>query len=186
VELRLSAKVHDTGSPIKEIGSKDLLAELGNPSTLPQLRTALRDRYGDTVVAEAFKKLRIRTFEEFRKRGARFLKIIAEQAPPYDPNDPANVRTYPLCICIRLEPLLRLSETMRTAKFCRNLLENERDHREIFDGVQIKRPYVFLVLFPESTATDNVIPGLSAAELKTQTQSLFDTEEMVAWFIANS
>jgi hypothetical protein len=185
LELRLAAKVDAKAAPLKEIVVSDLLETLGNPTNLTQLRNALRARYGDSVVAAAFERLKITSFEEFRRRGARFVQFVSEPPPPFDPADPATARSYALCACLVAEAQLDLTDALRNAKLVRSLLENERQHRELFDGGEVKRPYVLVVLFPESAAQGGGFPGLTPEQVRTRTRELFAAEEMVAHFVAD-
>lgn len=185
LEVRLTAIIDPKTARLKEITAGDLLVELGGPKNLVELRTALTQRYGPTVVEAAFAQLRITSFEEFRRRGARLMKFLAEPVAPFNADDPANARSYTLLLCLLAQDQFVLAEALRAAKLGRSVLENERQHRELFEDGEIKQPYVFVVLFPEGAVVPDLIPGLTADQVRTRTRELFAAEEMVAHFVAD-
>jgi hypothetical protein len=185
LELRLAAKVDPRRAPVREIVVTDLLEDLGNPATLAQLRTALQDRYGASVVAAAFDALRITSLADFRDRAPRFVRFLTDPPAPFDPLDPANSRTFPLCVCLRGEDELHVVENLRAAKLSRSVLEHERQHAETFDGGEIRRPYAFVTVYPDAAVDGESIPGLTAAQAQQRVRELFAAEEMAAHFVAD-
>jgi hypothetical protein len=183
LEARLSATVRPLAGEGGTIKVHDLLAELGDPSDLSELRNALADKYGESAVDAIFKTLGITTFEEFRDRGSRFISLASEAPPPFDPQDPANTHHFRLPMCFRFEEDLSLLSALNMAKLCRSVLEHERQHREEESEAEVRRPYAFVVVFPDSAAVDGLIPGATAADIKASTRQLFAAEEMVAHFM---
>jgi hypothetical protein len=101
---------------------------------------------------------------------------------PYDPNDPQNVRTFSVNVCIRLQSELDILASVRNAKLCRSILENHRDSAENFEGGQINTPYAFAVIFPDDVVANDSIPGLNAQQAKAAIKDLFASERMIAHF----
>ncbi len=183
-QVVVAAIIEDRFTKVRQITATDLLADLGNPGTLAALRAALVARFGAFAAERTIEALRIDSIEELRQRGALSLKIESETPPPFDPTDPANRRELPLDLCLQVVPGLDITLALRTAKLDRALLEEEeRRPGEVAPGIERRRPSVFLVLFPDSAAVDNAIPGLTAAQIKTQTRNLFTREEMAAHFV---
>jgi hypothetical protein len=87
---------------------------------------------------------------------------------------------------VKFQPELNVAEALQTAKLCRSILENERDFAKSFEGVEVKMPYVFVTIFPESVAVDNAIPGLNANQIKQGVQDLFTAEGMLARFLTEA
>jgi hypothetical protein len=182
LEVLLLTKFHKQGSPIERIATNDLIAELGGVDSLAELRNKLAERYSESVVEAFLKKLKIASVEEFKKNANLFIEFFYQEPPAFDPDDPQNSKTFRLNICVKLQSELNLMESLQTAKLCRSILENERDFAETFEGGEIKMPYVFLTIFPESVAVDNAIPGLNATQIQQGVKALFATEGMLAHF----
>lgn len=185
LEVQIKATIDPRTARLEQITAADLLTALGGPQSLAELRTALDARYGTAVAAAAFEALHITSFEEFRRRGSRLLELRSGPVAPFDPADPANARAYTLLVCLVAADQLLLAEVLRGAKLGRSMLEHERQHRELFEDGEVKRPYVFVVLFPEDAAQGDLLPGLSAAEVRERTRALFAAEEMAAHFTAD-
>lgn len=182
VPIDLDAVVEDRATPVRQITAQDLLTELGNPATLPDLRAALTARYGADVTGRLLDALHVVSIEELRGRGLT-LTIESEPAPPFDLLDPANRRRFPLTLCLSVVPQLEPAAALREAKVRRVLISEQQPAADEVAGAELLQPYVFLVLFPDSAAVDNAIPGLTAAEIRTQVRDLFAREEMVAHFL---
>ena len=183
LEIILSAKVHQQRAPIERVTARDLIEELGGVGSLAELRTKLGERYPQSIVEAFFEKLKISTLEEFKQKGNLFLETVFQTPPPFDPNDPKNLRNFRVNVCVKFQPELNITEVLQAAKLCRSILENERDFAKSFEGVEVKRPYVFVTIFPESVAVDNAIPGLNADQIKQGVQDLFTAEGMLARFL---
>jgi hypothetical protein len=181
LELLLNAKVHSTASPIEKITTKRLLDELDPVNTIPQLRAALTARYSPDVVNAFFTKTRITTIEDFKRRGNLFLEFVYKEAPPFDPNDPANSRTFRANVCLQFQAEAKIVEALQSAKLCRSILEGEAS-AEILDEAEVKTPFAFVVVFPDTSIGNDFFPGLSAAQTKTRIKSIFEAENMVAHF----
>lgn len=184
IEIVVTATIEDRATRVRQITATDLLTELGNPANMVALRAALVAQYGAFVADHAIEKLHIESVEELARRGALSFRIESEPAPPFDPDDPANRRELPLQFCIKVVPQLDPVVALRDAKLCRLLIEEERRSPETVGGAEVRRPFLFLALFADSAAADNAIPGLTAAQIKTQVRDLFNREEMVAHFVA--
>lgn len=186
LELRVSAVVESRASRLEGIRPRDLMAELGEPTSLEELRAALEAEFGESVTRAFFDTLRITTFEEFTRRPKVFLEFVAEALPPFDPADPAHQRSFPLLVCLKVEPTLDIGDALRRARLCRGLLEHERQHVETYGDAEVRCPYAFISLFPESAATDTAIPGHTSAQVMSETRSLFAAEQMAAHFLTGA
>jgi hypothetical protein len=186
LEVVLSVKVHQQGASIERVTTRDLIEELEGVDSLAQLRTKLGERYSESIVEAFFKKLKINTLEEFKQKGNLFLETLFQTPPPFDPDDPKNLRNFRVNVCVKFQPELKVAEALQTAKLCRSILENERDFAKSFEGVEVKMPYVFVTIFPESVAVDNAIPGLNATQIKQGVQDLFAAEGMLARFLTEA
>lgn len=178
LEILLATKVHDKGAPIEKITVKNLIEKLGGVASLDELKAKLKELYPVSVVEAFFKKLRISSVEEFKRRGNLFLEFVYKEPPPYDPNDPQNARSFRVNVCVQFQPELKILEALQNAKLCRSILENERDFTEAFEGGEIKTPYAFVVIFPESA-----VPNQNKAQIKTDIKALFAAEQMLAHFV---
>lgn len=183
LNVLLSTKVHSIGAPIEKITTKNLLTKIGGASSITDLKNKLKALYPDSVVDTFFKKFRISTVEEFKRRCNLFMEFIFQTPPPYDPSEPQNARIFKVNICVKFQPEFKIAETLQEAKLCRSILENEKDFAETFDGGTVKVPYVFLIIFPDGVIKNNDIPGMTAAQIKTSIKGLFSAENMVAYFI---
>jgi hypothetical protein len=184
LEVLLLTKVHSKEAPIEKITTRDLLTKIGGADSIDELKNKLRTLYPDSVVEAFFKKFRITKFEDFKRRGNRFLEFVYKAPPPYDPDDPQNVRRFKVNICVKFQPELKIAETLQDAKLCRSILENEKNFAETFEGGEVKMPYIFLVIFPDGVIEDNSIPGMSAEQIKSSITELFSVENMVVHFFA--
>jgi hypothetical protein len=183
LELLLDAKVHSTASAIDKITAKSLLDELGAVNTIPQLRTALTARYSPDVVNAFFKKTRITTIEDFKRRGNLFLEFVYKQPAPFDPDEPKNRRTFRANVCVQFQAEAKIAEALQSAKLCRSILEGEASSVEVLDEVEVKTPFAFVVIFPDASVGDNFVPGLNAAQAKANIKTIFAAENMVAHFL---
>lgn len=182
LEAILSTKVHDKGAPIEKIKTKNLVEKLGGVSSLTELRTKLETFYPKSIIDAFFKEVKISSIEGFKQRGNLFLEFIHKTPPPYNPNDPQNIRKFKINICVKLQPDLKIANTLQTAKLCRSILENERNFAKEFKGGEIKTPYIFVIIFPENAVSNNVIPGLTASQIKASVKNIFENESMLAHF----
>lgn len=184
LDLVLATKVHHQGASLERITTTSLLAELGEVASFAELRDQLEERYTTSIVDAWFERLRIRNLEDFRQKAPLLVDLASSTPPPFDPNDPSNSRNFKLHICIKLQPELNIVESLQAAKLCRSILEQERDFYQPIEGGEIQQSYVFVTLFPESGAADNVIPGLSATQIQTSVKTLFKAEDMLAHFVS--
>ncbi len=182
IEAILGAVVQSTVLAPDSIQTKDLLSDLGGATTLPQLKTKLLARYASSQVDEIFKRLRITTIEEFKERMNLLVKFLYKEPPAFDANDPANAKDFPVSVCVKFQADLNLSDALQNAKLCRSVRERERDFDPAVNGADVKTPFVFITVFPDTVAVDNAIPGLTAAQIRTSVQSLFAAEGMLAHF----
>src|SRR5258708_7471315 len=186
LDLSLATKVHATAMPIDSIRTAELIADLGGVASLADLRTKLLVRYAPSVVDGMFQALRITTIEDFKERMNLLVQLFFKPAPPFDPNDPKNARTFPVTVCVKFQADLNISDALQTAKLCRAVMEKETDFNPALDGAEVKSPYVVVTVYPDSLVKDNAIPGLTAAQIRAQVQSLFAAEGMVADFFVGA
>lgn len=184
LELLLNLKVQSTGAPIESITTKNLLDEFGAVNSIPQLRTALSARYSPDVVNAYFKKTRITTIEDFKRRGNLFLEFVYKQPAPFDPNDPANARTFRANVCFQFQAEAKITEALQSAKLGRSILEGEAAALDVSDEVEVKTPFAFVVVFPDASVGDNFFPGVPAAQTKANIKTIFAAENMLAHFFA--
>jgi hypothetical protein len=182
LELLLNVKAQSTAGPIDKITVKHLLDELGAVNTIPQLRAALTAKYSTSVVDAYFKKTRITTIEDFKRRGNLFVEFVSKQPAPFDPDDPANSRTFRANVCVQCQAEAKIVEALQSSKLCRTILEGETSSAEDLDEVEVKTPFAFVVIFPDASVGDNFFPGLTAAQSKTSVKSIFAAENMLAHF----
>jgi hypothetical protein len=183
LDVDLITKVHAKSMPIDQITSQNLLEKLGPVSSMAQLRAKLGALYPPSIVDAFLAQFRITTIAEFKRRPTLFLEFLFKAPTSFDPNDPANTRHFPLNICVLLQSDLQLGEALRVAKLCRNILENERDFVATFRGTDVETPFAFVVLFPDAAVSNGSLPNLTAAQIKTMTTDLFNSERMLARFV---
>jgi hypothetical protein len=182
MDVLLATQVESTRRPIESITAQNLLDKLGGVASISDLRAKLATLYPQSVVEGFFKQLRINSVDDFKSRPAIFLEFIYKEPPAFDPSEPQNARKFRVNVCVQLQPELKVVEALQAAKLCRSILENEKDFADAFDGGEITTPYVFVVIFPDSAVTDNAIPGLNAAQIRSGIQALFTAEKMIAHF----
>lgn len=182
LEVVLTARVYPKGAPLERITTRNLIADLGGVSSIADLRGKLSARYPPSVVAAFFSELEITSIEDFRRRGNLLVEFFHKAPPPYDPADPKNTRIYTLNVCVLLQPDLGVAEALQRAKLCRNILENEQDYADSFEGGEIVTPYAFVVSFANSQISNNAIPGMKDTEIKASLKALFASENMLAHF----
>lgn len=184
IDVLLATKVQSTGMPIEKITTQNLLDRLGGVASIPDLKAKLAAIYPPSVVDAFFQQLRISSVDDFKSRPALFLEFVYKEPLPFDPNDPRNVRTFRVNVCVQFQPELKLTEALQAAKLCRSILENERDFPDAFEGGEIVTPYVFVSLFPDSAVIDGAIQGLTAKQIRPAVQDLFAAERMIAHFLS--
>lgn len=186
LKLRLAAMVHSLASPIDTVAVGRLVEDLGGVTSIADLRTKLLARYPVSVVDAFFTKMRITTLEDFLRRGNLLVEFTYKTPPAYDPNDPANARLFRLNVCFRMQAILDVGNALQGAKLCRSILENERDYVDHYEGGDVKVPYVFVTLFPESVAVNDAIDGLTGQQVQAKVKEIFATEAMFAHFVAGT
>jgi hypothetical protein len=186
LNLTLDTKLHFTAMPIDSIRSANLIEDLGGVASLADLRTKLLARYAPSVVDAMFQTLRISTIEDFEERMNLLVQLFFKPAPAFDPGDPNNSRTFPVSVCVKFQPDLNVSDALQAAKLCRVVMEKETDFMPNPNGAELKTPYVIVTVYPDSVVKDNVIPGLTAAQIRTEVQSVFSAEGMVANFFVGA
>lgn len=186
LDLSLGTKVSVTAMPIDSIRTANLIDDLGGVASLADLRTKLLTRYAPSVVDAMFQTLRITTIEDFKERMNLLVQLFFKPAPPFDPNDPNSARVFPVTVCVKFQPDLNISDALQAAKLCRAVMEKETDFNPSSDGAEVKTPYVIVTVYPDSVVKDNAIPGLTAAQIRTEVQSLFTAEGMVANFFVGA
>jgi len=182
IDVLLATKVQSTRMPIESITVQNLLDKLGGVTSIADLKAKLATLYPQSVVDAFFNQLRIISVDDFKSRPALFLEFVYKAPLPFDPTGPQNARNFRVNVCVQLQPELKIVEALQAGKLCRSILENERDFADTFEGGEITTPYVFVIMFPDSAVIDNAIPGLNAAEIRSNIQALFTAERMIAHF----
>ena len=124
--------------------------------------------------------------EDFKERMNLLVQIFFKAAPPFDPNDPGNARTFPVSVCVLFQPDLNVSDALQAAKLCRTVMEKETDFNPVLDGAEVITPYVIVTVYPDSVVKDDAIPGLTAAQIRTGVQNVFAAEGMVSNFFVGA
>jgi hypothetical protein len=182
LDVLLAAGVASLASPIDHITSGSLLDKLGPVASLDDLRAKLGALYAPSVVDAYFRQLGITTLDDFLSRPQLFLQFVYQAPPPYDPNDPASAREYPLNVCVVVREDVAVREAVQAAKLCRHVLVSEGGFVGSADGADVITPYAFVVVFPDGLVADPTPLGLSAAQFKSEVQALFAAEHMLAMF----
>jgi hypothetical protein len=182
MDVLLATKVQSTRMPIESVTAQNLLDKLGGVASIPDLKAKLAVLYPPSVIEAFFKQLRISSVDDFKNRPALFLEFVYQAPLPFEPSEPQNARNFRVNVCVQFQPELKIGEALQAAKLCRSILENERDFADTFDGGEITTPYVFVIIFPDSAAVDNAIPGLDASQIRSSIQDLFTAERMIAHF----
>jgi len=180
----LTAQVESTALEPESVRTRDLLAELGGAATIAQLKTKLLTLYTQSQLDAIFEELRITTIEEFKERMNLFVEFTYKAPPVFNPADPAASKTFPLNVCVQFQPELNVADALQSAKLCRAVRVRESNSKDEIQGAEVKTPFAFVTVFPDSLVVDNAIPGMTAAEIKTGVQSLFAAEKMLAHFLA--
>lgn len=178
----LAAKVESTVLAPESVVTRDLLTELGGAATIAELRTKLLARYTQSQLDAIFAKLHITTIDEFKERMNLFVQFTYKAPPAFDPADPAASKSFPLNVCVKFQPELNVADALQNAKLCRAVRASESNCKEEIQGAEVKTPFAFVTVFPDSVAADDAIPGMTAAQIKTSVQSLFAAEQMLAHF----
>jgi len=186
LDVSLATKVHVTAMPIDSVRTANFIDDLGGVTSLADLRTKLATRYAPSVIDGMFQALRITTLEDFKERMNVLVQIFFKAAPPFDPSDPANARIFPVSVCVIFQPDLKVSDALQAAKLCRAVMEKEKDFNPILDGAEVITPYVIVTVYPDSVVKDDAIPGLNAAQIRTEVKSIFTAEGMVANFFVGA
>lgn len=97
-------------------------------------------------------RLGITTVEELKARYQTLLAEVRLKPPaPFDPNDPANLRRYPLRVAILIREALDVAALLREAKLLRAALEGSVAFRAEFDAAEVRSPYALLIVLPEAS-----------------------------------
>jgi hypothetical protein len=162
--------------------TRDLLEELGGASTIAELKTKLLAQFTQSQVDALFSQLRVTTIEEFKERSNLYVQFNYKAPPAFNADDPANAKNFPVDVCVKFQPDLNISDALQNAKLCRDIRKRENSTQPVVQGAEVKSSFVFVTVFPDSAVHDNDIPGLTAAQIKTQVQNLFAAEGMLAHF----
>jgi hypothetical protein len=162
--------------------TQNLLTNLGGASTIDELKTKLLAQFTQSQVDAMFAKLRITTITEFKERMNSIVQFNYKAPPAFDPNDPTNAKNFPVTICVKFQADLNVSDALQNAKLCRSVRERENSTQPVVEGAEVKTNFVFVTVFPDSVVVDNAIPGLTAAQIRTNVQNLFAAEGMLAHF----
>jgi hypothetical protein len=178
----VTTKMKTLVAPLKSVTSQMLEQKLGSVTSLADLRAKLETLYAPSVVDDLLKRLRISTLADFKRRQHLLLELVGAEPPPFDPQDPANVRNYEISVCVKISDGFDVAAALQSAKLCRSILEHETIPEQL-DGIERTMPYTFVTVFPNAAVTDDSIPGQTAAEAKSAASTLFAAERMFAHFI---
>jgi hypothetical protein len=185
MEVALTAKVYDKGAAVDRITTRNLIDVLGGVSSMTDLITKLATLYPQSIVNAFFTELNIKSIEDFKRRGNVMMDFFYKAPPPYDPNNPQNVRSYTINVCVQLQPDVGVADALQKAKLSRSILENERDFVGNIDGGEIVTPYAFVISIPDSQVKNESLPGMKIADIKAGLKALFAEEKILAHFFVD-
>lgn len=172
--VRVNVTTQSTEGPLESIQAADFSEMLGALDSFDALRTALADRYSDSIVDAFLDQLEIRTLDDFERRQHLFVEFVA--APPED-DPPASTLSLPLRVCVLIQPDGIVADALQRAKTIRQLIQHETVLAPV-DGFSVDESHVLLTLFPTDSVDDQTLTGQTAAEARTTLQQLFSTEKM--------
>lgn len=178
----LNTKVQTLVGPIQSVTSQTLEQKLGGVTSIADLRAKLLALYAPSIVDALFAELTISTFDDFERQRHLFIELIGTAPPPFDPNDPAAARDFTVSVAVKIADGFDVAGGLQAAKLCRSILEHEV-MRDPLAGVERTVPYALVTIFADAAVTDTSLPGLTAAQAKTQVGALFAGERMFAQFI---
>lgn len=181
-DATLDAQVKTLTGPLQGVTAESLEEKLGNVRSVAALRAALLALYPPSIVDEIFRRLRISTFDDYERQKHLFIELVGAPPPDFQPNDPANFRSYPLRVRIKIADSFDVANALQAAKLCRNILEFESVSLDP-EGVEQKTSHAFVTLFNDASVTDTSLPHLTGAQAKAAVQDLFAAERMFAQFI---
>jgi len=178
----LNTKVQTLVGPLQSVTSQTLEQKLGGVASIADLRAKMLALYAPSIVDALFAELRISTFDDFEQQRHLFVELIGAAPAPFDPNDPAAARDFTVSVAVKIADGFDVAGALQAAKLCRSILEHEAT-RDLLAGVERTVPYALVTLFADAAVTDTSLPGLTAAQAKTQIGALFAGERMFAQFI---
>ncbi|HUC72328.1 MAG TPA: hypothetical protein VMS01_14160 [Stellaceae bacterium] len=181
-DVVLNTKVQTLVGPLQSVNSQTLEQKLGGVTSIADLRTKLLALYAPSIVDALFAETSISTFDDFERQRHLFIELIGAAPPPFDPNDPAAARDFTVSVAVKITDGFDVSGALQAAKLCRSILEHEVI-RGPLAGVERTVPYALVTIFADAAVTDTSLPGLTAAQAKTEVGALFAGERMFAQFI---
>ena len=151
-----------------------MVREIANITSLADFKSRFSFLDLDAFLAEHG----ISNVQELRDRFDYLLtEVKLKQAPPFDPDDPANRRRYEVSAAILIRDTLDLGEALRAAKLVRAVLRRSAAYREAVEAdFETSSPYAAVVVFPADALTGS---GFTEAGLR----SFFAAEDVVAIFV---
>lgn len=147
--------------------------ELADFNTLDEFRNQFRFIDLDAFMAQH----EITTVEELKEAYHYLITEIRLRTPPvFDPNDPANQLRFPLEVAILLRDTIDVTETLRTAKWLRQMANQRRAYQREMANGEVTNAFAPLVLFPDTAL--NGLPFQADA-----LQTFFAAEAILALFV---
>jgi hypothetical protein len=121
--------------------------EIEGFSTLDEFKARFQFLDLDAFLA----RLGITTVDELKSRYPTLLtEIRLEPSPPFDPDDPANLRRYPLRVAMLIREALDVAGLLREAKQTARALTDALAFAERFEVSEVRSPFGVMVVVPDS------------------------------------
>src|SRR5215472_2720737 len=168
----LKTKVQTLVAPLGSVTFQTLEQKLGGVASIVDLRTKLLALYAPSIVDALFAELKISTLDDFEQQRHLFIELIGATPPAFDPTDPAAARNFTVSVRVKIADGFDVAGALQSAKLCRSILEHE-SVPDTLAGVERIIPYVLVTIFADAAVTDASLPGLTAAQAKTEVSALF-------------
>jgi hypothetical protein len=157
VELDVDVLVEVDPSQIESVSVR----EIEGYETLDEFKAKFQFLDLDSFLA----RLGIKTVQELK---ARYQTLLAEfrmkPAPPFDPNDPANLKRYPLKVALLVREALDVAGLLREAKWARRALGRAFVHPERgFNDAEVRSTYAAVVVLPDAALNNQPITAVGLA-----------------------
>ena len=104
------------------------------------------------------------------------VKIQLKKPLPFDPNDPANIYTYPLNLGVLVRDTIDVAATLHDVKLAATVTERVVAYNKEVDVAEVLAPYASIVIFPQA--------GLNSVPFKADAlQSFFAHEGVLVLFM---
>jgi hypothetical protein len=149
------------------------ISDLGEFTTLAQFEAKFR--FFD--VAGFMEEHHLNTVDDLKRAFRYLLAEVKLKAPsPFDPNDPANQRRFPLQLAVLVRASIDLVGALRDARLAREAVERALAYRRELDGAEVRTPYAPLLVFPQAAVANT--PFTEA-----QIDDFFASQSIVALFV---